>query len=316
MNKNWADKLCVNKLKRDGFLPENYKQNLIDNVESAKFIPPHIKDNSSQTDENRQRRIKMLQKEDQREETIYKWKQKGITVYASYNQPTKIDSVKIDFSDYEWVNLLNKEGKYLPVCCANISEVRDILMSVIREECIIETRDLAQVVFLIKNHGCEDYEENHPLMRLVNLYEQMKDDCRTDDMLFIDTVDLNNPKECLEALANYVNHYNNFSFDYTSDSEERKFDNCVNREKALIDLVPIINTLHDKIKHISNPITGFGIVDKNNKVATTRAGIAVYHNKEIAQEICDNWNKNKNKENFNFIVKRVTVSMTEGILVE
>jgi hypothetical protein len=323
----WADELCARKLKRDGVLPENYRQELINGVMAYANGPPHMKRlKGEEREANIQRLIKLRQRDDEGEETEWKWRKKGVTVTADHNQPKKLSSLKLDFTAEEWADLLNKEGEYLTICCANISRIRDILMDVIREDHEISSDHLAEAAELVKGHGCEQYPPEHPLSRLVALYEKTKKHLRYGLGTHHDTVDLDNPHKVLEALASYANAYTWACFNLrTGDPDhpimDRRVQDCANREKALIDLWPVVRTLYHRLSELSLPVPGFGLVDEKGEIGYSNSGLAVYHNEAFAQEVCDRWNKvertsHKKKEfRHTFTVKKVIVSLERGLVI-
>jgi len=49
-----------------------------------------------------------------------------------------VSEVKIELTDSEWMSLIDGT-RDLQRCCANISELRDCIISVVREGCVINT---------------------------------------------------------------------------------------------------------------------------------------------------------------------------------
>ncbi len=314
MHTSWADELCNRKLKRDGSLPPNYKQDLIRYVEAFQSGPEHMEGRISEEDqeENRKRLIGLKFREDEEEETVFQWKQKGITIEADYGEPTKITNVKLEFSPEEWVGLFNTEGEFLPSCCGNISRIRDILFGAIRENCFVGTDKLEEMAFLIKDHDCvDDYDDSHPLKKIVNLFEIVKDDCRK-SRIFDNSFDTNNPGDCLEALSYYVDNYANHQFDLNSSSTYLHTTAKANCQKALIDLVPIIKTLYHKLDELNAVVSGFGVVSDDGKLGYSRNGLQVYEEKKMAEKICQNWNKSEFNK-IHYTVKPVKISLKGGV---
>ena len=195
----------------------------------------------------------------------------------------------------EWADLLNKEGEYLGACCANISRVRDILMDAIREDHEIRAEELTEAAELIKGHGCELYDSDHPLTRLVALYDEIKDHLREGNYLFQNSFDPDDPDQAIKAFATYASHYSDYSFQMRMGGDDadpdRRFNDCVNREKALIDMIPVVYTLMKKLHSLSIGSFGYGLIDKEGKVAYSRSGLAIYKDEKFANELCERWNR-------------------------
>jgi hypothetical protein len=325
MDTTWADELCERKVKRDGVLPEGYKQQLIDGVMAYADGPPHRSGSMSDQDkaDNIQRLIGLRRRDDEREQTEWEWAQKGYEVTADYHQAGKISNVKLKFTPEEWADLLNKEGEYLGVCCANISRVRDILMDAIREDGEVRATDLEEAAELIKGHGCEHYEEDHPLSRLVALYETLKDHLHEGHHLFHNSFNPDDPDEALKAFATYASAYSDYSFQMRMGGDDadpaRKFHDCVNREKALIDIASVLHTLVTKLRSLSIGLFGYGLIDEEGKVAYSRSGLAVYKDEAFAKELCERWNREeegserRKRGRKKYTVRPVYVSMDRGV---
>jgi hypothetical protein len=136
------------------------------------------------------------------------------------------------------------------------------------------------------------------------------------------SVNLDNPKDALEALyqASSVICWNDI---FSDESKERKFCNHINNERALITVMTAVRTLYFKFKELSKgDIQGFGIIRQDGEIGESTSGLAVYSTQEIAQEICDRWNKdeqikeNRKRDPYTYSVKKVSVSIAHGIEVE
>lgn len=45
--------------------------------------------------------------------------------------------MRLDLTNDEWMSLINADGEGLPRCCANISNVRDMIMSAARDNGVV-----------------------------------------------------------------------------------------------------------------------------------------------------------------------------------
>lgn len=93
--------------------------------------------------------------------------------FEGYNG--SIDKIKLDFiSPEQWVDICNAEGELLPMCCANISSIRDNLFTALRDGGWMRIRDAAETAVLIIGHH-DEFEDGHPLNKFVELYDKAKD---------------------------------------------------------------------------------------------------------------------------------------------
>lgn len=72
------------------------------------------------------------------------------------DRPT-IDRFKLPFSAEEWLDIMDKEGESLPMCCGTISSVRDILLGQLRENRVISCADSNHVFELLAGHDGFEY---------------------------------------------------------------------------------------------------------------------------------------------------------------
>lgn len=56
-----------------------------------------------------------------------------------------MNTVKIELSDFEWMELLDGEREGLARCCANVSALRDAIMQVVRGGCEVNVFDRSQL---------------------------------------------------------------------------------------------------------------------------------------------------------------------------
>lgn len=75
------------------------------------------------------------------------------TCYPVIASKPEIYEVCLDFTDTEWVDLCQAESELLPSCCSEISAMRDILVSSLRNGKVMSMRDLVKFYRLAENHG-------------------------------------------------------------------------------------------------------------------------------------------------------------------
>jgi hypothetical protein len=322
---DWADVLAAkyqarnNNLHDADSLRKYVQHSCKDNLRRWKKERPENWDEDKEKTQETQRLIQLCFDTDSREQLEWDFKKnKKIIVHADHNQIGKISSVKLPLNPDEWSDLLNKSGKYLPACCANISRMRNLLQEALSEEGFMEVEDLWELAMLAKGH---DFSEGkaHPVGRLVALWDQVAEFAR--ERIVGKSVNIDNPKDALEALyqASSVICWNDM---FGDESKERKFCNHVNNERALITVMTAVRTLFFKFRELSKgDIQGFGIIRQDGEIGESTSGLAIYSTQEIAQEICDRWNRdeqrkeNRNRDPYSYSVKKVKISLTHGIEV-
>lgn len=316
MKTDWADKLVAKKAARgNNTVTAQELRTQVDNqcehnlhTWGASWTPEKIKvERLKET----KRLIRLRLNDDEKEDLEYRYQQKGIEVQGCYNTKGKIGLVKLPFTDAEWGDLLNKEGESLPSCCANISRIREILQEACREDHYCEVEDLWEAATLAKGHDFKIGKD--PIGKLIKLWEDIKDDARSRSTS--DSSNLQDPKEALKLLykCSGVIAWNDL---FSRDSEERKFLNCANSERALATLVTCVHTLFYKFKELSvGPIFGYGVFN-GKEIGETNSGIAIFKTQAMADEICAKWNKeekSKKKKQIIYTVNYCSVSMTGGV---
>lgn len=188
---------------------------------------------------------------------------------------TKVYSVRLDFSDSEWLDLLNTEGELLGACCGTISEIRDHLIQALREDRWLRANELRIVAGLIESHGCES---SRPLDYLTNLWQTIKADA---DGPRKTTVDLADMKSVMRAMDELTRIYAVHQFlPYTTGGQSEYVKTIV-----LSRLLPLVGALH---KHLTEaqipPITGYAVF-LDGKLCGTDSNPLVFNTQEIAEEV-------------------------------
>ncbi len=209
--------------------------------------------------------------------------------------------IKLDFTPEEWVDLINTEGEYLPICCANISRVRDIIVNAARHEHLVSAEELREAYVLLKDHGCETIDDEHPLDYLMKLWESVKDDVEKRPLV---AKDINDPMEAIDVLFQASG---SIAVDdlFRKSSEDQRYNSLLLRNLELARLIPAIRTLYAKIEELNpGPVEGWGIF-KGDDLARTRYGSAIYNHKEYALEAGGDLD--------GFCVKPVRVTIQNGV---
>jgi len=78
-----------------------------------------------------------------------------------FGEGDRVRYVRLDWPAEWWADVLNKHGEFLPMCCANLSAIRDNLTTALREGGWIECEDLAECLAYMGGHGWDDYLQDN-----------------------------------------------------------------------------------------------------------------------------------------------------------
>ncbi len=199
------------------------------------------------------------------EDTKRLWRENyGYDVIASYSHdPYMIKDIKLPFSPEVWVDLCNSEGEYLPMCCANISSIRDMLMGALREGGYMSCADLSECARLAEEHGWEhEVEEYDAVSEIIKLWTFVEPFAEV--RVQSTGIDPNDPKDAcrLVSRCSYGFIYDCL-FDRNSVEGEAEFKRC--RIDALRKIIPAIGVLYRRIEEL-NPgeLNGWAVCRKDS----------------------------------------------------
>lgn len=321
-NKDWANQLVANALKRGEIitaeeLRERVKTQCDHNIHTwHQGDTPEVREAARKKETKRL--IKLQQEQDKRAQLEFDYKQKGVTIAVCHSTLGKIASVKLPFNKAEWGDLLNTEGEHLPSCCANISRIRDILQSALRQDGYCDVEELWEATMLAKGHDFSKKGDD-PIARMMKLWDVVKDDARTTRNIG-DAGNINeDPKEALEQLykCSGIIVWNEL---FDNSGPDQQFANDANSERALATLVSCVRTLFFKMKELSvGTVTGWGVFN-GDEIGESRSGVAIYRTEEMANEVCAMWNKTEQKpgkrakrEKRVYTVHKCQVTMEHGV---
>jgi hypothetical protein len=238
---------------------------------------------------------------------------RGITIQTGSYDP-RIYKVKLTcFSAAEWVDIINKDGGILGVCCSLISHVRDKLINAARDDYYVDSFELCEIVDNLKEHTCGHLSE--PLSRLETLWNQIKDDARLHVGGF--TV---NPTELQDAVsvlarASEVLVWNKL---VTESGEDRVYHQKMDRVCQLAKVLPAVRTVYEHLLNCDIPdVDGWAVCD-GDEVYMTGLGLSVYRSKERAEYWRDLINKHPNygkkQRHPELSIRPVRVTVRRGIL--
>jgi hypothetical protein len=241
------------------------------------------------------------------EELKQRYADLGIENEQDYHRTDKISEVKLPFTNEEWGDLLNKEGEYLPSCCAQISAIRSMLQSALREGGWIRMKDLSAIASAAINHG--DFEDGSPIFRLIELWNAIKPDARTEPEDA--SANLDDPKEAMETLIDRCQYYIFESYGRLRNglSEQQLFNKRAHDECMLATIMVCVRTLHEKLTDLSlGTFDGYGVF-AGEKIGMMVGGMAFFKNEEEANKVRDDWNKDKAQ----YSVSKCRCSIQKGI---
>lgn len=70
----------------------------------------------------------------------------------STDTPLTISSIKPNWTAEQWVDLMSKDGEWLPACCAHISAMRDIIFGAMREGGWLNAEEVITLIDLMHHH--------------------------------------------------------------------------------------------------------------------------------------------------------------------
>lgn len=232
-----------------------------------------------------------------------------------------IEKIKIPFTGDEWIDLMSTEGNALGMCCATISDARDILIGQFRGGRWISGEKLWQFVQLLDHHDgfeymlprteknyeewkrCEDFQKpkDDPVYRLWEIYDKIKEHLVVSKPSVDPYVEDAPIREPIQAALSLL--YSGITGLYwgTScfDDEERrpawmKQQKHAARQLTIARLLP---ALRDVLLHIDKldmgDFDGFAIckVEEPTAVCDNALGMCIFHTKEEAQKMIDVWAK-------------------------
>jgi hypothetical protein len=223
-------------------------------------------------------------------------KEKGLEVTVNHwpGTPLKVYSVKLDFTAEEWVDLMNTEGEFLPMCCATISNIRDVLIGCLREGGFIRVTELFEICEALKNHhDCSD-EGSDPQNRLMQTWDKIKDDA--DLHLLGHPVDPNDLDDAFNILYHSAATLAWNMLNDDEEDEQRKLTHEVVRIHEFSRVLPSIRTIYKALKEKKfEPLEGYGVAEGDELLSLT-SGLAIFAKEERAKEISDMFNEREKKQ--------------------
>lgn len=213
-------------------------------------------------------------------ETEFAEKGYQITCMGRPGDDPQIYKVKLNFTAEEWVDLMDTEGEFLPMCCGTISHIRDVLIGCLRDGGMITASDLSEIVQLLKDHhDCGD-NDSDPLVRLQQTWDAIKDQAK----LRVSGYKID-PSDFLTAFGILYHSSSVIAWNFPGKDEDEEFERKVSNSTAFIRLLPAIKTIHKHLTELGvEPVDGFAVCE-GDEVLQAYRGLAVYRTPERAEEI-------------------------------
>jgi len=213
----------------------------------------------------------------------------------------KIYEIKIPWSPEVFLDVCSIEGKYLPICCANISAARDIFLEAIRNGGWVDTKSLQEAYEYVLN--CGNLEDG-PVKDLFTICDLIKPVARDKEDKSLWKLDPNDYKESLRIVAKMATFIDYHGFFKNTEK------NLLHIEQGKVKLYPALRTLLRELEKDHKTYEAFAIVDENGDFLQTVIGPAIYSDLKTVNECFKHiWEENREK----YSVKEITFSIIEGI---
>lgn len=236
---------------------------------------------------------------------------KKLNVGLEYSFGTeKVGSIKFKFAKSVWADLANTNGEFLPICCANVSAIRDCCISAMREDGEMSAEDLQTVYINMAGH---EYDEGNPINHMGKVYEALEGN-----------LDLRKPmssKGDLEDVMSRASFGKIFKFcsNYDFRNTISKMDTIhqqASHNLALYQIMPIVKKLNDELASTKfNPVEGYALVRKatNEIYEFANTELAILTTEDEAIKVMESWIESNQLKSDDIEVKMVRISMENGI---
>ncbi len=238
-----------------------------------------------------------------------------VEIESPYKESGKVNRIRFDFEPEVWADLANREGELLPICCANVSAMRDEFVEAMREDGWMDADGVQKLVINMSGH---DYKEDHPASVVKRAYLMFQGKWQYTSLAQPDTLhDLNNPEDACNHVyfGRLVRYCTNFSVDSMFSGFGNSMHDRANRNHVIFEMVPVIKTLRERLHEAAfEPVEGYALVRRaNGKVYEHNRGLAIYDTEDTANEVFAYWIKDEQVKPYEVDVRSVRVSWDKGI---
>lgn len=216
------------------------------------------------------------------------------------NGKLQLRSVFLHWTPEQWVDILNKEGKTLPMCCANLSAARDYFTGAIREGGWIDADDLyAACSYIFEHEGFEKVGKGDAFYWLQKVWHFLKGNesiihltgTREPVVLGYDRV--KGEMKLKDAVNIIERGARNF---WWSSAFDKK--NCYTNYNAYAtaaQMIPAVTALYKHLeKTFKDPYRGIALISpKTKRPYNTASGLAVYSTVEEAIQTLKFWKEDE-----------------------
>jgi len=223
----------------------------------------------------------------------------------------KITRVKLPLSQELWADLLNKEGEHLGVCCGDVSLMRDLLQDALREDGVMECRELYRFATLAEDHGWKESDaENEPIGRIIKLWHRIQPVAEL--RLHVHASD---PEDIHDAAHILFSGAAEISWQNLACNSGSHHD-LIARTKTLRQMLPAIRTVYNHLLELDlGTATGIAICDKESgePIEIARGGWAIYQGEKMCKEVIRHWKYNDPEIESKVVLRPCKVSVQKGI---
>jgi len=229
---------------------------------------------------------------------------------VAYSRLDKIKSIQLPFDSEVWTGMANREGELLPVCCANISEIRDRFVSAQCEDGFMDAESIWVIVGCAESHPEMFEDPKHPVAILKAIWEVIEPVAHIH--LGARKLNTDNVEDAVGIIANFAN-VRHWSSIYSSFPE---FHDRVCTTVALTTAIPALKTLTHKIRELDlGPIEGWAICPRHGEddIYETKRGLAVWPEREKAEFWLKDWVDTGQVEPEKVVLRAVRITIDKGI---
>jgi hypothetical protein len=235
-----------------------------------------------------------------------------VEIGPHWDHPNVVRSVRFRFPKRTWACLANKEDELLQACCANISAIRDEIISAMREDGWLDMEDMQRIVVNMEGH---EFEQEHPVSKIKEAYLALEPYADLKGRVM--SVDPNDVRDCCAAV--WFGKTWAFCAEYTGNSMFSNWGQSLHDQashnRSLFQILPIIKCLYEKAHETGfPPLEGWAIVRQaNGEVYEMRRGFAIFETKKEAKDVLDRWFQSKSLENGSAKIVAARVSLEKGV---
>jgi len=217
-----------------------------------------------------------------------------------FGEGDRVRYVRLDWPAEWWADVLNKHGEFLPMCCANLSAIRDNLTTALREGGWIECEDLAECLAYMGGHGWDDYLQDNgcpmpdpiedPMLDLIWKWRLVEDVAHL--TIRPRPLDPTNLKDAVRAVHGFAWKLWQDALFANGPDACPNLQNKAERRIVLSRFIPAIRTLYHHLQEKDlGEAEGIALVlrDRPDEPIETIGGPAIYRDMQDAAQAIHHW---------------------------